>query len=57
MGGNDKYTMRCFLLALGFIGPEYKKLRRILLAGLDGDAAWRTPNLRKAGGKILENSV
>lgn len=46
-GGNDKYTMRCFLLALGFIGPEYKKLRRILLAGLDGDAAWRTPKPAK----------
>lgn len=45
--GNDKYTMRCFLLALGFIGPEYKKLRRILLAGLDGDAAWRTPKPAK----------
>lgn len=45
--GNDKYTMRCFLLALAFIGPEYKKLRRILLAGLDGDAAWRTPKPAK----------
>lgn len=47
-GGNDKYTMRCFLLALGFIGPEYKRLRRILLANLDGDAAWRTPKNRSA---------
>ncbi|MBH5299859.1 hypothetical protein EU799_10570 [Corynebacterium silvaticum] len=46
-GGNDKYTMRCFLLALGLIGPEYKKLRQILLAGLDGDAAWRTPKPAK----------
>ncbi|MDP9832658.1 hypothetical protein [Trueperella abortisuis] len=41
--GNDKYTMRCFLLALGFIGPVHKKLRRILLANLDGNCAWRTP--------------
>lgn len=41
--GNDKYTMRCFLLSLGFIGPEYKELRRVLLANLDGNAAWRTP--------------
>lgn len=41
--GNDKYTMRCFLLSLGFIGPEYKELRRVMLANLDGDAAWRTP--------------
>lgn len=45
--GNDKYAMRCFLLALGFIGPEYKKLRRILLASLAGDAAWRTPKPAK----------
>lgn len=52
--GNDKYTMRCFLLALGFIGPEYKKLRRILLAGLDGDAAWRTP---KPGGRPIGASL
>lgn len=45
--GNDKYTMRCFLLSLGFIGPEHKQARRILLAGLEGDAAWRTPASRK----------
>ncbi|MGJ9482413.1 hypothetical protein ACRQDV_08725 [Actinotignum sp. GS-2025e] len=41
--GNDKYSMRCLLLALGFIGSEYKQLRRMLLANLDGDGAWRTP--------------
>lgn len=41
--GNDKYTMRCFLLALWFIGPQHKQLRRVVLAILDGDAAWRTP--------------
>lgn len=41
--GNDEYSMRCFLLALGFIGPEYKQLRRVLLENLEGDAAWRTP--------------
>ncbi|WP_255313913.1 hypothetical protein [Trueperella pecoris] len=45
--GNDKYTMRCFLLSLGFIGPEHKQARHILLAGLEGDAAWRTPASRK----------
>ncbi|WP_455952680.1 hypothetical protein [Arcanobacterium haemolyticum] len=59
--GNDKHTMRCFLLALGFIGPEYKKLRRILLAGLDGDAAWRPPQTSEKPGhnwaeKFLKNS-
>ncbi|MCQ9371190.1 hypothetical protein NQ024_08010 [Corynebacterium sp. 35RC1] len=45
--GNDKYTMRCFLLALGFIGAEYKHTRRILLAHLDGNAAWRSPATSK----------
>ncbi|CAB0518398.1 hypothetical protein BSR28_08725 [Boudabousia liubingyangii] len=45
--GNDKYTMRCFLLSLGFIGPEHKQARRILLADLEGNAAWRTPTSRK----------
>lgn len=42
-GGNDKYTMRCFLLRLGFIGVEHKQLRKTLLKRLDGDAAWRNP--------------
>lgn len=43
VGGNDKYTMRTFLLALGFIGPEHASTRRILTKRLEGDAAWRTP--------------
>lgn len=42
-GGNDKYTMRTFLLRLGMIGAEYKDTRRILMKNLEGSAAWRTP--------------
>lgn len=42
-GGNDKYTMRTFLLRLGMIGAEYKDTRRILIRNLAGSAAWRTP--------------
>jgi hypothetical protein len=38
---NEKYTFRCFLLKLGFIGYEYKTARRILLSRLDGDSAWK----------------
>ena len=38
---NEKYTFRCFLLRLGFIGPEYKESRRILLKNLSGNAAFR----------------
>lgn len=39
---NEKYTFRCFLLRLGFIGAEYKQDRKILLRNLEGNSAWRT---------------
>lgn len=38
---NDKYTFRCFLLRLGFIGDEYKATRKILLRNLTGNSAFR----------------
>lgn len=38
---NDKYTFRCFLLRLGFIGMEYKTERKILLRNLNGSSAFR----------------
>jgi hypothetical protein len=38
---NDKFTMRVFLVRLGFIGPEYKTARRILLRYLTGNSAWK----------------
>ena len=38
---NEKYTMRCFLLRLGFIGAEYKKLRKTILKNLTGSSAFR----------------
>jgi len=45
---NDRYSMRCYLLKLGFIGEEYKVARKILLARLDGDSAFRTPDAKQA---------
>lgn len=39
--GNDKYAMRCYLLRLGFIGDEFKSVRKHLLKNLEGNAAWR----------------
>jgi len=39
---NEKYAFRCFLLRLGFIGDEYKEIRRTLLRNLTGNAAFRT---------------
>ncbi len=38
---NDKYSFRCFLLSLGFIGPEFKNERKILLGKLSGSSAFR----------------
>jgi hypothetical protein len=38
---NDKFIMRLFLIRLGFIGPEYKSARRILLRNLTGNSSWK----------------
>ena len=38
---NEKYTFRCFLLRLGFIGSEYKAERKILLKNLSGSSAFK----------------
>jgi len=38
---NEKYTFRCFLLRLGFIGSEHKQTRKVLLRNLDGSSAFR----------------
>ena len=39
---NPKYSMRCFLLRLGFIGAEYKADRKILLQNLSGSSAFKS---------------
>ena len=39
---NEKYTFRCFLLRLGFIGRDYKESRRVLLKNLTGNSAFRS---------------
>ena len=38
---NEKYAFRCFLLRLGFIGPEFKKDRKLLLKNLEGSSAFK----------------
>jgi len=38
---NPKYTFRCWLLRLGFIGDEFETARGHLLKRLPGNAAWR----------------
>lgn len=47
---NAKFTMRLFLIRLGFIGDEYKTARKILLRNLTGNSSWRY-------GKPQEKSV
>lgn len=39
---NEKYAFRCFLLSLGFIGEEYKGVRKILLKRLEGSSAFKS---------------
>ena len=38
---NPKYTFRCWLLRLGFIGEEFETARMHLTKHLPGNAAWR----------------
>lgn len=38
---NERYSFRCFLLRLGFIGDEYKADRRILMRYLPGNSAFK----------------
>jgi hypothetical protein len=40
---NEKYTFRTYLLRLGLIGNEFKTARKVLLANLDGNIAWKNP--------------
>lgn len=39
---NEKYEFRCFLLRLGLIGNEYKRVRKILMKNLTGSAAFKS---------------
>lgn len=46
---NPKYEFRCFLLRLGFIGDEYKGVRKELLKNLEGSSAFKSGT--KKGGE------
>lgn len=39
---NDRFSMRLFLVQLGFIGDGYKAARRILLKNLTGNSSWKS---------------
>ena len=40
---NEKYAFRCFLLRLGFVGPQFKEERKLLLKNFSGSSAFKTP--------------
>lgn len=49
---NEKYDFRCFLMRLGFIGDEYKALRKFMLHNLTGNSAFKDgkpKNLKEKG--------
>jgi hypothetical protein len=48
---NAKYTFRCLLLRLGFIGPEYKETRKLLLKNLSGNSAFKCGDPVANGGE------
>ncbi|SFM42395.1 Putative amidoligase enzyme [Paenibacillus sp. 1_12] len=43
--GNDKYTFRVWLLRLGAVSDEFKSMRKHLLKYLNGNPAWRDPQV------------
>lgn len=45
---NERFTMRVWLIGLGMVGDEYKLARKILLASLVGNSAWRYGKPEKA---------
>lgn len=47
---NEKYEFRCFLLRLGMIGDDTKKIRKILMKNLSGSAAFKN-GIKKGGEK------
>jgi len=54
---NEKYSFRCFLLRLGFIGDEYKETRRVLLRNLTGSAAFRSGAKKDLSADELDTST
>jgi hypothetical protein len=50
---NDKFTMRLFLIRLGFNGPEFKSARKILLRNLEGNSAFKNGK-PEAEGCVME---
>lgn len=54
---NEKFSMRLFLIRLGFIGDEYKTARRILLRNLTGNSSWRSGRRPELADTAAETSA
>jgi hypothetical protein len=54
---NDKFTMRLFLIRLGFIGNEYKSARKILLRNLTGNSSWKDGRRSVVIREIVDNDT
>lgn len=67
---NEKFTMRIFLIRLGFIGDDFKKARKILLRNLSGNSSWKSghrperaeatasePNISETETTLADNSA
>ena len=50
---NEKYAFRTWLLRLGFIGPDYKAARKLLLQNLSGSSAFRNGAPKKGTEKEM----
>ena len=55
--GNDKFTMRLFLIRLGFVGAEFKAVRKILLRNLTGNTAWKAGRRPYSAAEIAANNT
>ena len=54
---NEKFSFRIWLLGLGMKGEEYKTARRILLAPLKGNTAFRRKRKGNRKGEDHEKST
>lgn len=54
---NEKFTMRLFLIRLGFIGDEYKTARKILLRNLCGNSSWKSGHAPERAANTVADAV
>lgn len=46
---SEKFAFRCFLLRLGFIGPEFALARKVLLSKLSGNGSFKSGKRKESG--------